>query len=516
MPQNRFNALRQSLLFASNLLMLSAAALVVFVPDALAHPERNASDTLVIAGPLDDDEVFTHETYQPLAAADRYFRSLAPTITWVESDEIMPQNSWWGINGSGMTSPEERDEDWDWDAARERDEEAGYQTRQITIAIASEFVDALLTSKPDSEQHLFATFYAGITIAHELAHFWANHRYSTVSNPAYGEPFFGEHLEMELGDAYIAWLFGGFVPHPIGDGSEKGSEYFRKGMQWERAHEVGMTDSGYDIRYSISISHIERMLSQEEWMMHIRLNNPAASRRALLHPDVPFRINETARTVKWRKYRLWESPMQFDVRGLSRKGDEGFVDYSLCPLGFCDMDWDDVPRFASTESAGLFPDASHPQSGSRKSATKALDQQKTNVEPSFCSTGEDVRTRSLTWACERNELNGINEHFQKTKRHEGRSPSRSSNECQIDNPAEDADSTSTDQPKTKLCPLPAAARIFFQHDTSMEQRQKLETKLRLYHHKKRFQSGDEDEYDSDDPLLAVEPNKDDPYDDLVA
>jgi hypothetical protein len=34
---------------------------------------------------------------------------------------------------------------------KERDYDAGSTTCQVTIAIASEFVDAILTSKPDSE-----------------------------------------------------------------------------------------------------------------------------------------------------------------------------------------------------------------------------------------------------------------------------------------------------------------------------------------------------------------------------
>jgi hypothetical protein len=120
------------------------------------------------------------------------------------------------------------------EAARERDEEAGHTTRQITIAIASEFVDAILASRPDSERRLFATFYAGITIAHELAHFWVLHRYSTAPSPADGEPFFGSSLDMEIGDAYMSWLFGGFIPHPIGDGTNEGK--FQEGMQWMRTH----------------------------------------------------------------------------------------------------------------------------------------------------------------------------------------------------------------------------------------------------------------------------------------
>jgi hypothetical protein len=93
-----------------------------------------------------------------------------------------------------------------------RDTAAGHTTRKMAIAFPSEFADAISSSKPDSEQHLFVTFYASISIAHELAHFWALHSYTTSPDPALGEPLLANHLRMELGDAYISWLFGGFIP----------------------------------------------------------------------------------------------------------------------------------------------------------------------------------------------------------------------------------------------------------------------------------------------------------------
>lgn len=62
---------------------------------------------------------------------------------------------------------------------------------------------------------------------------------------------------MEFGDAYISWL----------------SYHTRLVMEMTKAtlgvecnDNVGMTDSGYDIRYSGKISDIERMLSHDEWI----------------------------------------------------------------------------------------------------------------------------------------------------------------------------------------------------------------------------------------------------------
>lgn len=527
--------MRQSLLFASNLLHVSAAALASFFPDVIEHPQRNVGhkrERRVIAGPVDDDKVFTEETYKAMVIPMSYFASLATSITWVESPEILPQNSWMGVNGSGMTPPEVGDQEWHWKAAKERDDGAGHTTRQITIAIASEFVDAILASKPDSEQHLFATFYAGINIAHELAHFWSLHRYSTVPNPASGETFFGNSLDMELGDAYISWLFGGFIPHPIG--VEPRLERFKGGMQWERAHEVGMTDSRYDIRYSMDILHIERMLSHEEWMTQLAGNNPAACRRHILHPQVPFHINETARTVKWRRFELSTREFEFDNRGLAKEGDEGFVDYSLCPLSFCDLDWDDVSRPAAAKLAGTSGQISKPFEGSRNRPIEVFEQRETCSQATSGGTEEDMGYLASKRACEQNTLDQIEEGLQNNERSEVGTSSHSSKRVKRD---QHFVNTEDDGPNfcseiSNVVPLPAAAWLFFQHDMPKRQREMLENKLRLFHHEKLVSKDgkdkpqlfleknqaatfgfdvDEDKYDIEDPMLAEELNSVDPY-----
>jgi hypothetical protein len=521
MSQYRFDALRQSLLFASNLLHLSSAALASFFPNVVEHPQRNVGQAVrrrIIAGPIDDNKEFTQETYEPMAVAMKYFDSLASSITWVESPKILSKNSWFGISGSGKTEPEHEDNEWDWAAAEERDDDAGRTTRQVTIAIASEFVDAILTSKPDSEQHLFPTFYAGITIAHELAHFWALHRYTTVPSPAFGEPLFGNHLDMELGDAYISWLFGGFIPHPIGDGADEGD--FRRGMQWQRAHEVGMTDSGYDIRYSMKISDIERMLSHDEWITQLKGNNPGAARLALLHPEVPFRINDTARTVKWRRYDLSGSGLGFDVRGLAKEGDERFVDYSLCPLGFCDLDWDDVAKIDSFESAANPGQVLESSDDGGKTSTKDLEQQEKPPQTPLGRSEEDTRSLDLKSAPEENALNEIGERLQKDK--DKTNVEGASKRVRMEEHVESTDDDGHDnQPKENPTPLSAAACHFFQHDMPAEQRKKLESELRVFNEenpvnlypKKNVLANNMFDFDSDDDLmLAMELNADGPYD----
>jgi hypothetical protein len=511
MAQHRFDALRQSLLFATNLLRCSDAALSCFFPKVLDHPQRNIDNTLpskYIAGPPDDDKDFTPATLRQMRTAEHHFRMVASSITWVESPEIFSTNGWMGITSSGLDSPEVKEPDWYWEKARERDEGAGHRTRQITIAIASEFVDAILTSKPDSEKHLFATFYAGINIVHELGHFWAIHQYDTVLNPAWGAPFVGNYLDRELGDAYVSWLFGGFIPHPMGNGTNECS--FDQGMQWIRVHEVGMTDSGYDIRYSMNISHIERMLSHDEWKIQFKQSNPARARRGLLHPQVPFRINETARIVKWREYELTGMVLDFDVNGLAKKDDQNFVDYSLCPLGFCDLDWNDVPRHASEHSADPSGSISELSNDAGKMPEKPLGQRKTLLETWLSTTEENARKLGPKRARDQTASTELDGPCQKRRRPENRSCGDSYPSVRVkqDSDAEDKN-PELRLNKKKLAPLPPAVRLFFQHDIPEGHRQKLENKLRLYHHKKQTGAGDEDEYDSDGSLLAVELHGDD-------
>ena len=50
------------------------------------------------------------------------------------------------------------------------------------------------------------------------------------------EPFYGADLEMELGDSFVASIFGGWIPAPIG-GMERAVQgpLFEKGIAWRQA-----------------------------------------------------------------------------------------------------------------------------------------------------------------------------------------------------------------------------------------------------------------------------------------
>jgi hypothetical protein len=268
-----------------------------------------------------------------------------------------------------------------------------------------------------------------------------------------------------------------------------------------------MTDSGYDIRYSMDIAHMERMLSHQECTKHLDSNNPAALRHTSLHPQVPFHIHETARTVKWRNYPLPACGLESDARGLAEKFDEGYVDYSLCPLGFCDLDWDDVPRIGSADPVGITEKTLIPLYDFRTAPVRVLEQQKTSHQTWLGSTEEEMGDLNVQNAQAQNPLNAMEEWLQTSERCQDPPPSTSASQrfdiikptLHIEN-----DTPVGLSKKAKLAPLPAAAEVFFQIDTPEEQTQRLEDKLRLFLHKKQLGTSDEDEYDSDDSPLAVD------------
>lgn len=70
------------------------------------------------------------------------------------------------------------------------------------------------------------------------------------------EPYFGSDLEMELGDSFVAHIFGGWVPVPITDETTfRRSPTFEHGLAW-RQHlnwEHHKSRPRYRAHYSIPV-----------------------------------------------------------------------------------------------------------------------------------------------------------------------------------------------------------------------------------------------------------------------
>ncbi|OTA93028.1 hypothetical protein M434DRAFT_73793 [Hypoxylon sp. CO27-5] len=110
--------------------------------------------------------------------------------------------------------------------------------RNMSILMTAEFPMRLAElrrqGKQRSEEYILTAFMATVTILHELGHvvYWIDRRALTRD---LREPFYGTDLEMELGDSFVASIFGGWVPVPIKEFIRSGDNLdFSKGIAWKQ------------------------------------------------------------------------------------------------------------------------------------------------------------------------------------------------------------------------------------------------------------------------------------------
>ncbi|MCJ1377989.1 hypothetical protein MMC17_001085 [Xylographa soralifera] len=293
----RFAALQQSLALAGKLLHTSRPYLCNFLPriQLVYSPEGE------VRLPINDDDRSIYDMNHAAMA----FRRVRSGIQWEEDDKMWKTYGTLGITHTGLAvdgietifdelggeEPEEH-----WEAATQEADKMGLRFRPLTITLASEMVDAIISSEPNTEQHLNAVFQAGITIAHELGHAIY---YCHKDEP--GLAFWvGKDIFNETGHSLIAWLFGGFYPEPIYIENDKFFREFRGGHQWVKMPRKPSFEPLATVRYSMAMSHIQRILSAESWDrydshdldMHVKV------KRQLLLPPLPFKIGEHARVAR--------------------------------------------------------------------------------------------------------------------------------------------------------------------------------------------------------------------------
>ncbi|KAI1327136.1 hypothetical protein F5Y16DRAFT_421142 [Xylariaceae sp. FL0255] len=193
-------------------------------------------------------------------------------IHWQLDREIFPKNGW---NGYTCRHPRgdlplseldkyETIEKFDSICLHER-------YRSLTILLTSEFPARLAElrrqGKADGEEYLLTAFMTTVTILHELGHaiYWKDRRSLTRG---LREPFYGADLEMELGDSFVAAIFGGWVPVPVRELSSL-REYFsfKDGLAWRQAlsWDYHRTRPKYRACYSIPVDYIAKLFSQKSW-----------------------------------------------------------------------------------------------------------------------------------------------------------------------------------------------------------------------------------------------------------
>ncbi|KAI1153989.1 hypothetical protein F4825DRAFT_222716 [Nemania diffusa] len=144
-------------------------------------------------------------------------------------------------------------------------------SRNLTILVMAEYPARLRELRQQgqarSEEYLITAFMVTVTILHELGHaiYWRDRRSLTRD---FREPFYGGDLEMELGDSFVAAIFGGWVPVPVRQLSKLRKEFsFADGVAWRQAlnWDHHRMRPKYRAHYSISVDYIARLFTEASW-----------------------------------------------------------------------------------------------------------------------------------------------------------------------------------------------------------------------------------------------------------
>ncbi|KAI0409042.1 hypothetical protein F4802DRAFT_616806 [Xylaria palmicola] len=143
--------------------------------------------------------------------------------------------------------------------------------RNLTILVMAEYPARLAelrrAGKAQSEEYLLTAFMATVTILHELGHaiYWKDRRSLTRTMR---EPFYGADLEMELGDSFVAALFGGWIPVPVRELSGLRKDFsFADGVAWRQAlsWDYHRMRPKYRAHYSIPVDYVARLFTEASW-----------------------------------------------------------------------------------------------------------------------------------------------------------------------------------------------------------------------------------------------------------
>jgi len=311
MSEDRFQVLEQCLALTERFFAAALPYLANFLPDAkLDYSEHGKR--------LSIKEDLSIRGWKHMSIASRLlFREILPTITWTEDGEMWPRRRVMGLTHTGQLSATEAirfEGPQEWEDYTEMCEEDALEYRHLTITLASQIVDAILASEPNTEQHMNALFAGAINITHELGHtiFLANMKnavdYFWVGNDTHAEP----------GHSLVAYIFNGWYPEPINMGeTDDNKDYmaFFNGHAWHKMHRRPCQEPFAEVMYSMPMEHIQRLFNQATWEEFRELNweNFATMRRSIFPPLSPFRIGRHARSAQVIKPGFWK-------RRISRSG----------------------------------------------------------------------------------------------------------------------------------------------------------------------------------------------------
>ena len=340
----RHNALHQSFILGTKLLQVGAQYLCNFLP-----AERMKKQMTTFMSPTRNHRLPIHLgwTSEDVKEAFDELDSIAEYVQWEENKDMWPKHQWIGMNRPSVppTAVETRSSsplsfnaefggptDEAWARARIRAKAADRRHCDLTILVASQFVDAVLQSETNSEEHMVALFAAAINLIHELGNTIFLHRTDWDQKPLW----VGKDIVADPGDSMLAWLFDGWFPEVNFVSNEKAGYEFNTGMHWHKMFRVPVEQPKALFFYSIPLKHIQRIMSRKEWGKFSSLSQDFARiRYDLLSPATPFRAGEYARRGYLLSEDAWSDKEVF--RDFSHKKDSNTRD------NYFDEDWNDQP-----------------------------------------------------------------------------------------------------------------------------------------------------------------------------
>ncbi|KAI1769497.1 hypothetical protein GGR53DRAFT_2546 [Hypoxylon sp. FL1150] len=197
---------------------------------------------------------------------------MADALTWQLDADMHREKGWVGYTCRHPRCELPLDEldryeniEW-WDRGCDED-----RWRKLTILVATEFparmAELRRQGKEHGEEYLLTAFMATMNILHELGHavYWKDCRALTRD---LREPYYGADLEMELGDSFVASIFGGWAPVPIKDLAQLREELeFSDGIAWRQSLSWNFhrLRPKYRAHYSIPVDYVARLFREESW-----------------------------------------------------------------------------------------------------------------------------------------------------------------------------------------------------------------------------------------------------------
>jgi hypothetical protein len=340
--------MEQSILLATILLEIGMPYLACWLPEPAFATGRDLGTQNEITPNVEITQDRMSKAGIELARAE--LNEIMQGLEWREDPRMLEAKGWWGVTTYCYPRPEKDFSRIQVHGSAIEDHECqenGYKRRQNAIAITSTYIDILLNTDKASEQHVCAEFHLATNLVHEIAHlvYWQNFKHL---NPFMGtEPVVDDQPVMELGLAFVGWLFSGWNPEPIVFKKNYG-DVFKYGMRWVK--QLGRQPWGrreWEITYSMPFSYVQDIMSQRFW----KGTEGKLIRQSTLYKirvPAPFHYGRYARKAVCKKKQrgdawMWTSTTPFNhvYPEVNRDDDEdwGNLPPGFPPFGFHDEDW---------------------------------------------------------------------------------------------------------------------------------------------------------------------------------